>query len=738
MKNLLKIISLVTLISLSGCKGNTSTNSSNSNANSNSVSTNSSSSLHAPEGTIQYKVQVLLPNGEKAGEGLQVQWCDDTNCFSANTDANGVATTFLAPKEYDVHIYNYAETYACELGLKSNKDNASIEVKLQEILNYRGGTGSIEDPYVAHEGVYNVTLSDIDTDAKVAAPVFVGFVPNRPGKYIIESWTENTDSINTNVGYYGSNPHFYPEVPDVIDDDSGDTDNFRLEFNISIEEFVNTGEVDSSGNLIYEKDANGNYISGGIYRFGIGATNIRREKSFPIVIKYLEHYELPKINVEDVPVTETLTKCENATDDKIWKDCKVNGLDKVVYNETDGKYHLDNENGYVLYAKISTPSQFIDKAFTEVESAGSNALTLDNGTKDYTNFIATYADYCNDDGVYPVTNELKTFLEFYFIFSSSWITSICETIIDEEYGWLFAVGYYANEEDLYDKPTSGLGTEEDTYSIRPGIFLANVSENGSVYYSFGPINTIIENIYRVKTSETNLEFVGLDAYNVTVQTNDDGEKYFDIVLGGINNEALCTFAVKTIDGSADKLVFSLETREKTVASDAIALGSNTVEVLDGYITCSFKAPKAGTYTFTSNETNAYFYDGVNFYGGTYGDINFTVECAKDDIVEFDILTIDGSNDFITFNVSSLKLGSNSVPVPASGQEEYFFAPEDATYRITVVGSTSLIVYEENGVFNNYYANDSFDVELTAGESIKLMLMTTNHKKGSVVFTIAKL
>ena len=339
MKNLLKIISLVTLISLSGCKGNTSTNSSNSNVNSNGVSTNSSSSLHAPEGTIQYKVQVLLPTGEKADEGLQVQWCDDTNCFSANTDANGVATTFLAPKEYDVHIYNYAETYACELGLKSNEDNASIEVKLQEILNYRGGTGSIEDPYVAHEGVYNVTLSDIDTDAKVAAPVFVGFVPNRPGKYIIESWTENTDSINTNVGYYGSNPHFYPEVPDVIDDDSGDTDNFRLEFNISIEEFVNTGELDSSGNLIYEKDANGNYISGGIYRFGIGATNIRREKSFPIVIKYLEHYELPKINVEDVPVTETLTKCEDNNDGKVWKDCKLNGLDTVVYNEETSSCH---------------------------------------------------------------------------------------------------------------------------------------------------------------------------------------------------------------------------------------------------------------------------------------------------------------------------------------------------------------------------------------------------------------
>ena len=746
-KNLLKIISLVTLISLSGCTGkNSSSTSSSSNVNSNSVTTNSSSSVVAPEGTIQYRVQVLLPNGEKAGEGLQVQWCNDTNCFSANTDANGVASTFLVPNTYDVHIYNYAETYACELGLKSGEDNTSIEVKLHDILSYKGGTGAKDNPYVVNEGVYNITLSDIDTEAKVASEVFVGFVPNRPGKYVIESWTENTDSINTNVGYYGNNPHYVPEtaINGMTDDDSGDTDNFRLEFNIAIEEFVKTGEVDDNGEYIYEKDANGNYISGGIYRFGIGATNIRREKSFPIVIKYLEHYEAPVISVNEVKVTETLTKCSDADEDKVWKDCQINGLDTVVYNETDGKYHLGSEDGYVLYAKIAQPCAYIDKAFTEIQDSGNSALTLDNGTKDYTNFIDTYAEYCNSDGVYPVTNELKTFLELYFISSEAWITSISETIIDKECGWLFAVGYYANLADLYDKPWAGLGTSEEAYLINPGTFLADVSENSTVYYSFGPKNTVSESMYRVKSNDANIEFDISSDYKVTVITTEEGEKYFDITLGGTINPGICIFGVKTTDGSAAKVEFTLETREKTVAGDKITLGSNTVEVEDGgVVTCSLKVANAGTYKVTSSEENAFFFHGSDVYGGTYGEISFSVECAANDTIEFEILTIDGKADFITFNIekgSSLKVGVNSISVGEwETAEEEFIAPEDGTYRFTPLDDNSLIGYSENGV-TAFYPNDEgnyFEKELKAGDSLTVLLTTANYKKGNVRFTITK-
>lgn len=741
--NLLKVISLITFISLSGCGTKTS---STLQTSSNSNSTNTNSSVVAPSGTILYKVQVLLPNGEKAGEGLQVQWCDDMNCFSANTNTDGVAQSYLVPNTYDVHIYNYDEKYACELGIKSDENSASLDVKLHDILSYKGGDGSKDNPYVMNEGVYNVTLSNIDTEAKIAEEVFVGFVPTRPGKYVIESWTENTDSINTNVSYYGNNPHYVPENPinDMVDDDSGDTDNFRLEFNIALEEFVNTGELDSEGNLIYEKDGEGNLISGGIYRFGIGATNIRREKKFPIIVKYLEHYETPRGEVEDVKVTESLTKCEDNNGDLVWKDCEINGLDTFVYNEETKTYHLNDVNGYKLYAKISEPCSFIDKPFNEIQDSGNKALTLDNGTKDYTNFINTYSKYCNDDGVYPVTSELKTFLEYYYQANSLWFVSISETIIDEECGWLFAVGYYANLADLYDKPWSGVGNTEEPYLINPGTFLAEIKENETVYYSFSPKNSISESLYRVKTNDTNIEFVGLEDYSTSVITNGD-EKYFDVTLGGTSHPSICFFGIKSSDGKAANFLFTLETREITVAGDKIALGENTVEVLAGsYVSCSFTAVNAGTYTVTSSEENAWFVSGSDFYGGDYGEINMTFECNANDVISFDIYTINNESDFITFNLakgSSLRVGINSITVGAwETVEEEFIPTEDGTYRFTCLDSNSVIGYSDKGVTELFYGDDIinyFEKELKAGESITILASTANYKKGTVRFSIAK-
>ena len=741
-KNLLKVISLVTLISLSGCNGG---NTSSSNSNSNSTNTNSSTSI--PEGTILYKVQVLLPNGEKAGAGLQVQWCDDMNCFSSDTNSNGEASIYLKPKEYDVHIYNYAENYACELGIKSSEANSQIEVKLHNLLSLGAGLGTNEEPYRVGEGVYNVTLSNIDTEAKVATPVTLGFVPTRPGKYIIESWTESTDTINTSVGYYGNNPQYIPENPieGMSDDDSGDSDNFRLEFNISIDEFINTGLLDDDGNLIYEKDENGNYISGGIYRFAIGATNIRREKSFPVSIKYLEHYEKPKIIAEEVAVTETLTKCEEADPELIWKDCQINGLEQAVYNEETKAYHLGSTDGYKLYVKITEPCIYIDKAFSVIQDSGNSALTLDNGTKDYTNFIATYAENCNSDGVYPLTKELKTFLELYYQSISSWLFSVCETVIDEEWAWLFAAGYYANLEDFYDKPWSGIGELEEPYSINNGTFLADVNENTTVYYSFGPKNTVAESVFRVKTTEANLEFVGLGEYNVTV-VEDEETKYFDITLGGMLNPSFCLFGIKTKDNTSAKLEFTLELREKTVAGDKIALGENTVEVLEGsYVPCSLKVANAGVYTITSNETNAWFVVGNDIYGGDYGEIKFTLEVAANETITFDIYTINNENDFITFNIakeSSLKLGMNSISVKAGETvSEEFIAPEAATYKFTCLEKNGIIGYEKGNLSVSVFGDDSenyFEITLAEGESLKVFITTSNFKKGTIRFTIEKL
>ena len=271
-----------------------------------------------------------------------------------------------------------------------------------------------------------------------------------------------------------------------------------------------------------------------------------------------------------------------------------------------------------------------------------------------------------------------------------------------------------------------------------------VKENETVYYSFGPKNTVSESMYRVKSSESNITFIGLDQFNVTV-VSEAGVTYFDITLGGSFNPSLCIFGVKTTDNSSANLSFTLETRELTVAGDKIGLGSNTVEVLKGsYVKCTYKVTNAGNYTVTSEEENAWFVKGSDFYGGDFGEINFTFECAVNDVITFEIYTINNESDFITFNLvkgSSLKVGINSIEVAAwETLEEEFIPTEDGTYRFTPLDSNSVIGYSEGGItffFPNEDDGEYFEKELEAGKLFTVLVSTANYKKGTVRFSIAK-
>ena len=150
----------------------------------------------------------------------------------------------------------------------------------------------------------------------------------------------------------------------------------------------------------------------------------------------------------------------------------------------------------MLVAYITEPCNFIDKAFTTIESVGNNALTV-NGYENYKQFIEGweslasqgyycvsdcpchdegevnkacptscnnckstctkcppemmnqpgYASYANADGVVPVTKELAEFLQKfavsqrYFADGDGWAEKK-GIYAYEESQWLFACGYY--------------------------------------------------------------------------------------------------------------------------------------------------------------------------------------------------------------------------------------------------------------------------------------------------------
>ena len=505
----------------------------------------------------------------------------------------------------------------------SSSTSSSLTIK-----DIEGGKGEAYEPYIIREGAYNATLTNSNE------LVYYGFMPTRPGKYVIESFC-NIDGVNPNVGYYGNNSQYVPESPvnDLYNDDSNGV-NFKLEFNIAIEEFVNTGEYDKEGNLIYQYDDKGNLVPGGAYLFGIAATGVNEKIQFPIQVTWLEHYESEKVQIEDVAVTSTLSQYPEKALDAITVTAPIDGTLKVVYNEEDGFYHVDTKDGYILNAKISVPcSPYLDRAFSKYNEetqanegiVGERNIILKNGTKDYSNLLKEYEKYCNSDGVYGVTEELKTFLTDYFEENSQWIEYCLSSsqVLSNEDGWLFACEYYGDISDSYKKPWSGTGTSEDPYIlVSDGLtyeYYAKVPENGSLYYSYAIKNTQKEVHVYVKTTEENAKFI----YDEKEYTFNNGLVYLEVDLGGgmaTRNPNDFIFEMTSTNGSAANFVFEVGIREDTVAGDALRIGENTVEVeKNSYVECVFTAPEAGSYTFTSSEEKAWIeYKGQD-YKGSDGD-----------------------------------------------------------------------------------------------------------------------
>lgn len=83
---------------------------------------------------------------------------------------------------------------------------------------------------------------------------------------------------------------------------------------------------------------------------------------------------------------------------------------KVVYNREDGYYHYGEENGPVVFMRISTPSKYL-ASFTEIcDTTRMYKLFYENGQlvkkESYNEMIAAYAAICDDNGVVPLTEDL--------------------------------------------------------------------------------------------------------------------------------------------------------------------------------------------------------------------------------------------------------------------------------------------------------------------------------------------
>lgn len=406
------------------------------------------------------------------GKTLKARWSsiDGSSIHEATFNEVGVAEIGGLDGEYKVTLVDLPDdvTYDPQ-GYSADNNNKHIVINILPIINAKHSTGS-----GLGTGTYGVVSANktgytyraiIDSpwngafdqySSKFEGIVFYSFTPGSTGVYSIESWVDITSNeVNPILEYYIGSYEYKAWDSRIIDGGAASTytKNFRAEIQLTADEV------------------------GNVWFFGIHAESKR--ETYPIKIDFTVKYE--GAVVEDT-IRPNFTEVESngPYGDPLERPSgvfKYNYKDtnyelrgsRFKLNKADGFYHLYDEDTYtdnngfgpVLYVKITQQSEVMDVPFIKPQDdnniVGVNLQFQFRDPfnynvfvyKDYTNFIQKYAKYCNSDGVHPVNEELKQFLQDYavketlFRDGAGW-AEIGNVRLRSSYEdqWLFGCGYY--------------------------------------------------------------------------------------------------------------------------------------------------------------------------------------------------------------------------------------------------------------------------------------------------------
>lgn len=404
-------------------------------------------------------------------ETITVNWTDGHSYYSADIGRDGYARVEGLDGDYQVTLSNPPASYIYDCNsYYATNDNKDVQI---EIFKYNTTTLTGSDLYstvitFSTEGVYRVTLT------RASSPVYYCFRPKQTGVYSVESWVDITSNeINPKLDLFiGTTAAWYQT--DTIDgggESSSYTKNFRYEFEATSTHYA--------------------------YAYGIWAETRVQTTTFPcyIYFKLTREGDLSSSgSTERDPAVPEEKFDRLFTDDYtgVWQNAVDNGLfdgTRCAFNEDDGYYwRIDPVTGeflYRLYAKIAQPCVLLDAPLISLDEdvqgvMSSFNIVLSDGTIcSYKSFLQTYAEHCDaidvndsrfeydineecyylvdpdtgmrlrkmDSGTYPVTQELKDFLQAFAIQQAYFMDGLgyaegAGYNSAEEDQWLFACGYY--------------------------------------------------------------------------------------------------------------------------------------------------------------------------------------------------------------------------------------------------------------------------------------------------------
>ncbi len=452
----------------------------------------------------------LIYNGKPFGssDGMTARFSDGYSIHEAAFDGDGVARIEGLDGDYSVTLTGLPDNYTYNPNVHTATNRRKeIEIEIYKITSTRGkGTDLYENVIkLTKTAVYETTLN---SDSSF---YYYQFEPKKSGTYSIESWASTVENaVDPEIEVFIGTSQWKPSVGERIDGggaSAGFTSNFRYE--VHVDESM-LGNVYAFAIRATEK--NGQYpvkVSFAVQYDG----GFSMDFTEPTIIvptqlpAFRSEAERQAWFDTHAHTGETFVGAET-----IISGTPVFDASKYKLNPETGYYHCYDEKtdtyGAILYARITSGIIFLNNTpFNAVEYAGNKSLTLDNGTSNYKLFIEGYdalvvdppspdlgpyfcvmncpcrtknncsgacspactacsadcrrcpqaaigqdgyADYCNADGVTPVTQELQEFLQKYAVsqrlfkdgngFAETSVTPTYEAA--EEDQWLFACGYY--------------------------------------------------------------------------------------------------------------------------------------------------------------------------------------------------------------------------------------------------------------------------------------------------------
>jgi hypothetical protein len=345
--------------------------------------------------SLRYHGQHYIPTEE-----ITVMWTADKKIASAKINSKGIAGVEGLDGDYRVTLSNLPARLAYNPNVyMATNDQRNVVIDIYDIQRTTGnGTGLYTCIEVSKTAVYEVELKSPEHI------VYYQFRPTTPGMYTVESWMDTTaEKYNPYCDLYTGT--FAAKWFDKTVDDGGTegiyTKNFLGGIDVS-QDMI--GNVLTYGVHVDAKNQD-NYPVKVIFAIQLnGGFESLSQNEYDMYVKQEseETYLAGRIEYDDtkfelVGAERPLDGRENAylfdeTMYKLWK--KEDGGDNFYHLYNEEEYPETGGYGPILYAYITLPTRFVDRAFTVIEQEAKDlSLVFPDGRRiNYKHFIEGYTD----------------------------------------------------------------------------------------------------------------------------------------------------------------------------------------------------------------------------------------------------------------------------------------------------------------------------------------------------------